>query len=168
MVNMHRGCVWLLTAAAAPTPSGNEWLGRLVLIAVAVAAVGAFAVLQLRAWSRRPLSGRSRDIYDWRTLPPPLHEDDPGAGEMPFGQHESYGPLWRYGVPRGYRRDYEPGCEPARGSGYGRDSDAGDGPGDGPGPGGSPSPGPGGSPGHGPGTRRAWSVPGDVSRDWRP
>jgi hypothetical protein len=128
--------------------------------------VGAFTVLQLRAWSRRRRSpsGRSRDIYDWRTLPPPLHEDDPGAGQMPFGQQESYGPLWRYGAPRGYRRDYEPGCEPARGPGYGRDSDAGDGPGDDPGPGDTPSHGP----GYGPGTRRPWSVPSDVSRDWRP
>jgi hypothetical protein len=152
----------LANSAAAPTPSGNEWLGRLVLIAVVTAAVGAFTVLQLRAWSRRRRSpsGRSRDIYDWRTLPPPLHEDDPGAGQMPFGQQESYGPLWRYGAPRGYRRDYEPGCEPARGPGYGRDSDAGDGPGDDPGPGDTPS--------HGPGTRRPWSVPSDVSRDWRP
>jgi hypothetical protein len=214
MVSMHRRCVWRATAAAALVPVGNEWwsgggqvqrqvwpvdqrivatavaagppgLSRLVLIALAVAAVGAFTVLQLRAWSRRRRSpsGRSRDIYDWRTLPPPPHEDDPGPREMPFGQQESYGPLWRYGAPRGYRRDYEPGWEPARGPGYARDSDAGPGPGDSPGSAGSgsgsdpgygsgPEPGPGPAPGYdpgfGPGARLPWRVPGDVPRDWRP
>jgi hypothetical protein len=171
----------LANSAAAPMPSGNGSLGRLVLVAVAAAAVGAFTALQLRAWSRRRRSpsGRSRDIYDWRTLPPPpLEDDDPGPGEMPFGQRESYGPLWRYGAPRGYRRDYEPGCEPARGPGYGRDSDAGADQDDAPGPGASPGygpgpgpgygPGSGNSPGYGPGARRPWSVPGDESRGWRP
>jgi hypothetical protein len=173
----------LADSAAAPMPSGNEWLGRLVLVAVAAAAVGAFTALQLRAWSRRRRSpsGRSRDIYDWRTLPPPpLEDDDPGPGAMPFGQRESYGPLWRYGAPRGYRRDYEPGCEPARGPGYGRDSDAGDDPGDGPGPGDSLGygpgsgdslgygPGSGNGPGYGRGARRPRSVRGDESRGWRP
>jgi hypothetical protein len=177
---MHGRYVWIVTAAAAPTPGGNEWLGRLVLIAVAAAAVGAFTALQLRAWSRRRRSpsGRSRDIYDWRTLPPPPQEgDDPGPAEMPFGQQESYGPLWRYGAPRGYRRDYEPGCEPARGEGYGRDSNASDGPGSGDSPGSGNSPGygpgngpgyadsPGYDPGYGPGARRPWSVPDDASRD---
>jgi hypothetical protein len=204
--DMHRQYVWIATAglvamtslslvgsaaqaeplansAAAPTPGGNEWLGRLVLIAVVAAAVGAFTALQLRAWSgrRRSPSGRSRDINDWRTLPPPpLEDDDPGPGEMPFGQRESYGPLWRYGAPRGYRRDYEPGCEPARGPGYGRDSDVDDDPGDGPGPGdslgyGSGSgdsfgygPGSGNGPGYGRGARRPRSVRGDESRGWRP
>jgi hypothetical protein len=187
----------LANSAAAPTPSGNEWLGRLVLIAVVAAAVGAFTALQLRTWSRRrrPPSRRSRDIYDWRTLPPPPQEDDPGPSEVPFGQQESYGPLWRYGAPKGYRRDYEPGCEPARGPGYAGDSDAGDGPDPGysPGagrpwsvPGESPAAGrpwsvpgdgagarrprsdPGESPGYGPGGRLPWDVPGDVPRDWRP
>jgi len=166
MVSMHTRFVWVVTAAAAPAPSGNEWLGRLVLVAVVAAAVGAFTALQLRAWShgRRSSSGRSRDIYDWRTLPPPPlpPEEDPGPAGMPFGQRESYGPLWRYGAPRGYRRDYEPGREPARGPGYGRDSDAGDGPGPG------DSPGTGDSPGYGSGARRPWSVPGDVPRDWIP
>lgn len=179
--DMHGRYVWIAPVAAASTPSGNEWLGRLVLIAVAAAAVGAFTALQLRARSRRRRSpsGRSRDIYDWRTLPPPPQQDDhPGPGEMPFGQRESYGPLWRYGAPRGYRRDYEPGCEPARGPGYGRDSDAGADQDDAPGPGASPGygpgpgpgygPGSGNSPGYGPGARRPWSVPGDESRGWRP
>jgi hypothetical protein len=201
---MYRRCVRRATAAAALWPIGNEWwsgggqvrwtdqridatgaasapdhpgLDRLVLIAVAVVAVGAFAVLQLRAWSRRRSpSGRSRDIYDWRTLPPPPREDDPGPGETPSGQQESFGPLWRYGAPRGYRRDYEPGWAPARGPGYARDSDAGpvpdDNPGSassGPGPGsGSAGPGPGYGPGFDPGPRQPWRVRGDTPRDWRP
>jgi hypothetical protein len=204
MVNMYRRYAWMATAAAALAPAGNEWwsgggqvrwtdqrvvatavaaspdhpgLDRLVLIAVAVVAVGAFTVLQLRAWSRRRSpSGRSRDIYDWRTLPPPPREDDPGPGETPSGQQESFGPLWRYGAPRGYRRDYEPGCEPARGPGYARDSDAGPVPHDnpssgssGPGPGsGSAGPGPGYGPGFDPGPRQPWRVRGDTPRDWRP
>ena len=170
------------SATGRPGPN-RSWLGQLVLIAVAVVAVGAFTVLQLRAWSRRRRSpsGRSRDIYDWRTLPPPPPEDDPGPGEMPFGQQESYGPLWRYGAPRGYLRDYEPGCEPTRGPGFARDSDAGPGPGDspgsagsgpGPGRGSSSGPGPGFGPGYdpgfGPGARLPWGVPGDVPRDRRP
>jgi hypothetical protein len=186
-----------IAAGAVAGGPNHEWLGQFVLIAVAVAAVGAFTVLQLRAWSRRRRSPsrRSRDSYDWRTLPPPPHHDDPGPGEMPFGQQESYGPLWRYGAPRGYRRDYEPGCEPARGPGYARDSDVGPGPGSGPrdnpgpdpddgsgfgpvadpwtedspcpGPGYSPGPGfgPGYDPGFGPGARLPWRVPRDVPRD---
>jgi hypothetical protein len=211
MVSMHKRCVWMATAALAPignewwsgggqvqrrvppvdqrivatavaAGSNHPWLGQLVLIVVAVAAVGAFTVLQLRAWSRRRRrpSGRSRDIYDWRTLPPPRHEDDPGPGEMPFGQQESYGPLWRYGAPRGYRRDYEPGCEPARGPGYARDADAG--PGSGPGPGHGSGPDYGSGPGQGPdygsglgfgsgldpGVRRSWRVPSDEPHDWKP
>jgi hypothetical protein len=156
--------------AASPNRSG---LGQLVLIAVAVAAVGAFTLLQLRAWSRRrrSSSGRSRDTYDWRTLPPPPQEDDLGPGEMPFGQQESYGPLWRHGAPRGYRGDYEPGCEPVRGPGYARDSDASPRPGDNPGSGSGSGPGYGSGsgydPGFGPGARLPWRVPRDVPRDRR-
>jgi hypothetical protein len=202
--DMYRRCVRIATTSAALGPIGNEWwsgggqvrwtdqrivaagvaaapdhpgLDRLVLIAVAVVAVGAFTVLQLRAWSRRRSpSGRSRDIYDWRTLPPPPREDDPGPGETPSGQQESFGPLWRYGAPRGYRRDYEPGWAPARGPGYARDSDAGPVPDDNPGsassgsgPGsGSAGPGPGYGPGFDPGPRQPWRVRGDTPRDWRP
>jgi hypothetical protein len=164
-----------IVATAVAAGPGHPGLDRLVLIAVAVAAVGAFTVLQVRAWSRRRRSpsGRSRDIYDWRTLPPPPVEDDPGPAEAPSGQQESYGPLWRYGAPRGYSRDYEPGCEPPRGPGYARDSDADPGPGDNPGSGSGSGSGPGygsGSgydPGFGPGARLPWRVPGDVPRDRR-
>jgi hypothetical protein len=179
-----------IVATAVAARPDHPGLDRLVLIAVAVAAVGAFTVLQVRAWSRRRRSpsGRSRDIYDWRTLPPPPlpREDDRGPGAMPSGQQENYGPLWRYGAPRGYRRDYGPGCEPPRGPGYARDSDAGPGPGPGdnpgpagPGPGPGPGRGPGSGPGrssgpgygsgsgYGPGARLPRRVPRDVPRDWR-
>ena len=177
--DMYRRCVWVATAGLVTMTSlsltgrpgpNRSWLGQLVLIAVAVAAVGAFTVLQVRACSRRRRSpsGRSRDIYDWRTLPPPPHEDNPGPGETPSGQQESYGPLWRYGAPRGYRRDYEPGCEPARGPGYARDSDAGPGPGPGDSRGSGPGPDRGYDPGFDPGARLSWRVRGDVPRDWRP
>jgi hypothetical protein len=122
-------------------------LGRIVLIAVALAAAGAFAVLQVRARSRRrsPATGIRRPgaVYDWRTLPP-KYENDPADDERPFADQEGYGPLWRYGAPRGYGRDYDPR--------YGRDYDAGPDPGYGrdydPGP----------DPGYGPGPRLPWGL----------
>ena len=93
--------------------------GRIVLIAVAVAAVGAFTVLQVMAYSRRgrprSRSGRrGRPGYDWRTAPPGY--DD--ATEPPSPDTEGYGPLWRYGSPRGYGHDYGPGYRPGRGPAY--------------------------------------------------
>ncbi len=115
-------------AAAGHARQSSPMVGRIVLVAVAVATVGAFTVLQLRAWARRrrsPARGRRRprQVNDWRTLAP-RYEDDPEDGEMPFAQPEGYGPLWRYGSPQGYSRDYEPGHAPPRGPGYGRDSDS--------------------------------------------
>jgi hypothetical protein len=109
-------------AAPDMRPAGRKSpvLGRIVLIAVALAAAGAFAVLQVRARSRRrspaTASRRLGAVYDWRTLPP-KYEDDPADGERPFADQEGYGPLWRYGAPRGYGRDYDPGPDP----GYGPD-----------------------------------------------
>jgi hypothetical protein len=98
-------------------------LGRIVLVAVAVAAVSAFTVLQIMARSGRRRSPaargrRSRAGYDWRTLPP-RYDDDAGTGELPRADQDSYGPLWRYGSPPGYRRDYGPGHSPGPGPGYG-------------------------------------------------
>jgi len=64
---------WL---AAAHQDGNGTVLGRVVLVAVAVLAVGAFAVLQLKARSprRRPSPQRRRrrryEPPDWRTLPP--------------------------------------------------------------------------------------------------
>jgi hypothetical protein len=93
-------------------------LGRIVLIAVVLAAAGAFAVLQVRSRRRSPATGNRRlgAVYDWRTLPP-KYENEPADDEWPFADQEGYGPLWRYGAPRGSGRDYDPGPDP----GYGPD-----------------------------------------------
>jgi len=64
---------WL---AAAHQGGNGPVLGRVVLVAVAVLAVGAFAVLQVKARSPRcrpspPWFRRRRyEPPDWRTLPP--------------------------------------------------------------------------------------------------
>jgi hypothetical protein len=116
-------------------------LGRIALVAVAIAAVGVFTLLQIRARSRRPaarraaidavrqpaLGARRRPIlgarrraragHDWRTLPPPYAASAPDEW-APLRDHDDYGPLWRYGSPRGYGRDYGPGHRPAYGPRY--------------------------------------------------
>jgi hypothetical protein len=91
---------------------------RIALIAIAVAAVGAFALLQVMACSRRRHApsrpGRRRHApNDWRTMPPGYQDDDP-----PYRDAEGYGPLWRYGSPRGYGHDYGPGYRPGAGPAY--------------------------------------------------
>jgi hypothetical protein len=115
-------------------------LGRIALAAVAIAVAGAFTLLQIRARSRRPaarraamdtvrqpaLGARRRPILghrrraragrDWRTLPPPYSASAPD--ERPLRDHDDYGPLWRYGSPRGYGRDYGPGHRPTYAPGY--------------------------------------------------
>ena len=83
---------WL---AAGDQGEGGSVLGRVVLVAVAVLAVGAFAILQVKARSRR----RRRPV-DWRAVPPPrwpAEQDEP-----PVGQRERSRPDWRYGYPPGY------------------------------------------------------------------
>lgn len=119
-------------------------LGRIALVAVAIAAVSAFTLLQIRARTqrpgarraalaarrgpglgarRRPISGarrRARAGRDWRTLPPPYSASAPGE-QPPLRDHDDYGPLWRYGSPRGYGRDYGPGHRPDYGPRYRRD-----------------------------------------------
>ena len=105
---------WL--AAGQPAGGGGSAAGRIALVAVALVAVGAFAVLQLRARSdrRRPPSERRRRRYDpadWRALPPPswpAGRDD----ETPAGHQQACGPDWRYGYRSGY--DPYPAYEPAR------------------------------------------------------
>jgi membrane-anchored mycosin MYCP len=186
-------------AAAGHARGSSPLLGRIVLVAVAVAAVGAFTVLQImarsrRGRSRRVRSRRSRAVYDWRTLPPQYDDDE--SDEMPFADHDSYGPLWRYGSPQGFGRDYGPGRSSGhgpgyasgQGSGYGSDHDPGYGSSSGQGSGyGSSSgqgsgygsgqdpryssghdPGYGSSPGQGPGARFPWDAPEDAARDWKP
>jgi hypothetical protein len=105
-------------SAAGQDPRSGSQAGRIVLVAVAVAAVSAFVVLQIMARSgrrRAPVTRgrRARAARDWRTLPPP-YEDDAGRD----ADHEGYGPLWRYGSPHGYGRDYGPGHSPGPGPGY--------------------------------------------------
>jgi hypothetical protein len=121
---------------AAMTQAAHQAAGRITLVAVAVVAVGAFTVLQIMAASgRRPPAARRRRPragHDWRTLPPAYddpeyedpacedvaHEDVAGTRGMTGTDHDGYGPLWRYGAPRGYGRDYGPGHRPGSGPGY--------------------------------------------------
>ena len=113
----------LPAAVAAGQASGSGAAGRIVLVAVAVAAIGAFTVLQIMARSgrrRAPVSRGRRAraaACDWRTLPP-QYEDEAGRAERPAADHDGYGPLWRYGSPHGYARDYGPGHSPDHGPGY--------------------------------------------------
>jgi hypothetical protein len=150
-------------SAAGHARGSSPLLGRIALIAVAVAAVGAFTLLQIMAGSRRGRSPRvrgrrSRAVYDWRTLPPQYDDDE--TDELPFADHDGYGPLWRYGSPQGFGRDYGPG----RSSGYGPGYSSGQGPGYTSGH----DPGYGSSSGQGPGARLPWDAPEDAARDWKP
>ena len=113
----------------------NPVLGRIALVAVAVAAVGAFTVLQIKAWSRPPsrparpartARGRqARAVADWRTLPPQYSDGAADEEVRPCGQ-DDYGPLWRYGALRsyshrdgpGHRREDGPGRGAGRSPGY--------------------------------------------------
>ena len=110
-------------SAAGQARGSGSAAGAIVLVAVAVVAVGAFTVLQLMARSGRrrvPVSRGRRAraaTRDWRTLPPQYQEDD-GRAERPAADHDAYGPLWRYGSPHGYARDYGPGHSPDHGPGY--------------------------------------------------
>jgi hypothetical protein len=105
--------VWL--AASYQGGSGSD-AGRIALVAVAVLAVGAFTLLQVKAWSRRrgALSSPGRRRYDpadWRTFPPPSWPEG-RPDEAPAGNEESCRPDWRYGYPPGYQP--YPRYDPAR------------------------------------------------------
>ena len=91
------------TWLAANQADGNgSAAGRIALVAVAVLAIGAYALLQLQARSRRASAGRRRyDPWDWRTYPPESRPAGPDAGG-PYGNEESSRPDWRYGYPPGY------------------------------------------------------------------
>ncbi len=114
---MHRQYISAVSGAwlAAGHQGGSGSVaGRIVLVATAVLAVGAFIVLQIRARSRRrrPPSERRRryDPSDWRALAPQYWAEG-RDDETPFGNEESYRPDWRYGYPPGYDPDgrYDPG-----------------------------------------------------------
>ena len=89
---------WL---AAGHADSGGSAMGRFALVAVAVLAVVAYALLQLKARSRRAGAGRRYDPWDWRTYPPESRPGGRGAA-APYGNEESRRPDWRYGYPPGY------------------------------------------------------------------
>jgi hypothetical protein len=101
---MHRQFISRVWLAAGHQAGSGSAAGRIVLVAVAVLAVGAFTVLQIKARSRRrPPSERRRrhDPSDWRALPPPYWAEG-RDDEAPLGNEESYRPDWRYGYPPGY------------------------------------------------------------------
>ena len=111
---------WVMTAvpwmAAAHQGGSGAVAGRIVLVAVAVLAVGAFTVLQVKARSQRPRPPseprrRRYDPADWRTQAPPYWPEGRND-EAPFGNEERYRPDWRYGYPPGYE-PYPP-YDPAR------------------------------------------------------
>jgi hypothetical protein len=101
--------------------------GRIALVAVALLALSAFALLQVRArWRRRgrapgPLGQRRYDPSDWRTWPPPSWSGGPGD-EAASGHEENYRPDWRYGYPPGY--EPYPRYDPARSPWAARDEAA--------------------------------------------
>src|SRR5580704_2268213 len=116
---------WL---AAGHQGGSGSVVGRIALVAVAVLAVGAFAVLQVKARSyrRRPQSERRRRRYapsDWRMLPPP-HWPGGRDDKAPLGNEERHRPDWRYGYPPGY--DPYPLYDPARSPWAARDDATGD------------------------------------------
>jgi len=99
-------------ASSASVPQGHDAgsaAGRITLIAVAVIALGAFAVLQVMARSRRQ---RWSALADWRAWPPGY---DPwaGAGDPVAGQHE--GSAYRPGY--GFLPGHGLAAPPARSSG---------------------------------------------------
>lgn len=96
--------------AAAHAGGGGSVAGRIALVAIAVAAVGAFTVLQARARSR---GRRPEDVPGQRT-PPPAYRDNPGEGDRSpdaddealfasYESHESHGPFWGFLSVPGYR-----------------------------------------------------------------
>jgi hypothetical protein len=112
---------WL---AASYTDGNGSAAGRIALVAVAVLAVGAYALLHLKARSRRAGTGRRRyDPWDWRTYPPESWPAGPDAG-APYGNEESSRPDWRYGYPPGY--EPYPLYDQARSPWAGRDQAASD------------------------------------------
>ena len=82
----------MTTWLAAGHAGGNgSAMGRIALAAVAVLAVVAYALLQLRARSGRIRAARRYDPWDWRTYPPESGPAGRDAGE-PYGNEESSRP----------------------------------------------------------------------------
>jgi len=92
------------SASLPPGHGGGPAAGRVILIAIAVAAVGAFAVLQAIARSQRR---RWSAFADWRTWPPG-HDPWAGRGDPVPGQHEGSAYRPGYGFLPGHGQDV--GC----------------------------------------------------------
>jgi hypothetical protein len=108
--------IWL----ASSYQGGNgSAAGRIALVLVAMLAVGAFALLQVRArWRRRgktagPLGQRRYDPSDWRTWPPPSWSGGPDE-EALSGREEECRPGHGYAYPPGYEPypRYDPSRSP--------------------------------------------------------
>ena len=84
-----------------PGHGGGPAADRIILIAIAVAAVGAFAVLQAIARSQRR---RWPAFADWRTWPPG-HDPWAGCGDPVAGRHEGSAYRPGYGFLPGPGRD---------------------------------------------------------------
>jgi hypothetical protein len=100
--------------AASYQGGGGSAAGRIALVAVAVLAVGAYAVLQIKTRSRdrrRPARRRRYDPLDWRTYPR-QHWPAGRGDEAPSGNQERCRPDWKYGYPPGY--EPYPLYDPAR------------------------------------------------------
>lgn len=85
-------------SAAGYTEGSGSAVGRIALVVIAVLAVAAYAMLQLKARSRRAAGTRRYDPWDWRTYP----EDGGPADQALSGPEEGRRPEWRYGYPPGY------------------------------------------------------------------
>jgi hypothetical protein len=88
--------------AAAAHAGGGSVAGRIALVAIAVAAVGAFTVLQARARSGRR---RSADVPGRQTSSP--RDQDKGEDDDPSDEDEAlfagHGPFWGFLSVPGYR-----------------------------------------------------------------
>jgi hypothetical protein len=84
-----------------PGHAGGLAAGRIILLAIAVVAVGAFAVLQAIARSQRR---RWSAFADWRTWPPG-HDPWASHGDPAAGQHEGSAYRPGYGFLPGHGHD---------------------------------------------------------------
>jgi hypothetical protein len=84
--------------ASGDTEGSGSPAGRIALIVVAVLAVAAYVMLQLRTRSRRKAGTRRYDPWDWRTYP----EEGSPVDQALAGPEEGRRPEWRYGYPPGY------------------------------------------------------------------
>src|SRR3954452_10592431 len=85
-------------SAAGGTQGSGSAVGRIALVVIAILAVLAYAILQLKARSRRISGPRRYDPWEWRTYP----EDGGPTAQAFSGPEEGRCPEWRYCSPAGY------------------------------------------------------------------